>query len=116
MCIRDRNIPAGEESDFGDVSFSGAVELVFKTIYKNRPQTKVVIVTPYGRAQEVNDVGASLDEYRKILTDKANKYGFTVINGKEIPLKSQMLFDGLHPDDEGHKLIAEYILKQLKEN
>ena len=110
------NIPVGTESDFGDVSFSGAVELVFKTIYKTRPQTKVVIVTPYGRAQELNDVGASLDEYRKILADKANKYGFTVVNGKEIPLKSQMLFDGLHPDDEGHKLIAEYILKQLKEN
>lgn len=107
------NIPVGTESDFGDVSFSGAAELVFKTIYENRPRTKVVIVTPFNRVRKVNDIGVSLDEYSKILTNKANKYGFTVINGKEVPLKNEMLFDGLHPDGEGHKMIAEKLLEVL---
>ncbi len=107
------NIPVGTESDFGDVSFSGAAELVFKTIYENRPRTKVVIVTPFNRVRKVNDIGVSLDEYSKVLANKANKYGFTVINGKEVPLTSQMLFDGLHPDGEGHKMIAEKLLEVL---
>lgn len=110
------NIPLGTSDDSGDVSFSGAAELVFKSIAENRPQTKVIIVTPYEREQKVNDIGASLDEYRKILADKANKYGFKVINGNEVPLKKQMLFDGLHPDDDGHEIIAEYIINKLKEN
>lgn len=109
------NVAPGTENDCTDISFSGAVEIVFKAISEKRKNTRVVILTPIIRYDgEVNKINVSLDDYRAILTKKAAKYGFTVIDGKSIKLQKELFNDGLHPDDEGHRLIAEYIIKQLK--
>lgn len=109
------NVVLGTENDCTDVSFSGAVEIVFKSISEKRKNTQVVIVTPFVRYDgEVNKINVSLDEYREVLSNKAKKYGFTVINGKDIQLNKELFRDGLHPDDTGHKIIAEYIINELR--
>lgn len=107
------DIPLGDKNDNGDVSFIGAVELVFGTIAKNRKNTKVIIVTPYVRKQETNKLGFKLNDYRSVLVEKASKYGFTVVYGERVELTDGDLRDGLHPDDNGHEKIAEYILKNI---
>lgn len=107
-------VKLGDESDEDDVSFCGAVEVVFNAIASKRKNTRVVIVTPYTRYNgEVNKEGASLSEFRTVLANKAKKYGFTVVDGDKISLKSEMLRDGLHPDQEGHEIIADYIARSI---
>ncbi len=105
---------AGEEERNGN-TFCGATEIVFSEIARKRKNTRVVIVTPYNRAQETNEIGHTLGEYRKILEEKAKKYGFLLVKGEEIRLTKKELFDGLHPDNAGHKLIAERLIKELSE-
>lgn len=106
-------VALGEASDTRDVSFIGAVETVFRTISERRKGAKVVIVIPYERSRNVNGIGLTLDDYRKVLIEKAEKYGFIVVHGENLKL-GEYEFDGLHPDDEGHRIIAEYILKEIE--
>jgi len=55
------------------------------------------------------------DKDNKIIEEKAKKYGFLLVKGEEIPLTKKELFDGLHPDNAGHMLIAERLIKELSE-
>lgn len=107
------DVPLGEKDDCGDVSFIGAVELVFKRIAENRKNTRVVVVIPYVRKQKENKLGLSLDDYRGVLVEKSSKYGFTVVHGENVEFTAEEMRDGLHPDDAGHRKIAEYILNNL---
>lgn len=108
------NVKFGDESDADDVSFCGAVEVVFNAIANKRKNTRVVIVTPYTRYDgDVNKEGVSLSAFRTVLANKAKKYGFTVVDGDKIPLKNERLRDNLHPDQEGHEIIADYIARSI---
>lgn len=105
---------------------------------KERPQTKFLIVTPYphhgignyyggpiwsweGRSEhdtnEPNIVGHKLEDYVDVLIERANKYGIPVLNlHKNFDFDWRLhTVDGCHPNEDGHRLLANAILNKLKE-
>ncbi|MBQ8230218.1 MAG: SGNH/GDSL hydrolase family protein [Clostridia bacterium] len=113
------SVELGKETDEEDVSFFGAVNIVFKLL-KNKAK-KVVVITPIPRLrEEENSKGYTLSDYRRALAVLARKYGYQVIDGQGLPIrpwdeehKLKYMFDGVHLSIEGHQMYAEYILEQI---
>jgi len=69
-----------------------------------------------------NKVGFVLEDYRNVLIMKAKKYSFNIIDGREAPFdarkkedKEKYVNDGLHPNQEAHYIIGEFVSKKVKE-
>lgn len=115
-------IIAGGTNDFGTNvkldDFSIAVDKVLSCIKNNNSNSKIIIMTPLHRnGDSSNGIGLSLSQYSEILIQKATEYGFIVINGFDFffnPNKeedrSKYALDGLHLNNEGHKLLADFII------
>ena len=82
---------------------------------------KVYIVTPIRRREdEENKVQKTLLDYRKAIEIRAKEFGFFVIDGYKIPIDPKKeedtknyMPDGLHPNQEGHRLYAEYLIESI---
>lgn len=68
-----------------------------------------------------NAKGYTLNDYRKALTAVADRYNLKVIDGTRLPFnpkdekdRERYIFDGLHPNEEGHKLYADLLFNQIK--
>lgn len=115
-------IIAGGTNDFGTNvkldDFSLAVSKVFSYIKNNNPNSIIIIMTPLHRnGESSNEIGLSLSQYSEILIQKAIEYGFIVVNGFDFffdPNKEEdrnkYALDGLHLNNEGHKLLADFII------
>ena len=111
------NVPLGTIEDCEDVSFCGAVEKVFRTLKNNNPHSVFFVLLPLNRWDKaVNDIGISLDEYRDVLRIKSKKFGFIIIDGKKIDIsRRDITLDRVHPNNEGHREIAKFILAEAKQ-
>ena len=111
--------PFGEESDRTPDTFIGACHHLFRRAIENYPTAKIVVMTPLHRTGEYNpDVkGRTLVEYVNVIRETAAKYSIPVIDlwsnsgiQPEIEVIREMFCpDGLHPTDEGHVRMADYI-------
>ncbi len=115
-------VPLGTEADGEDISFCGGVRVLMEKVKRRFPCARVVIVTPIKRAggEKPNAAGYTLSQYRYFLAKLAKEYGFTVVNGDGLGIdpneeedKRNYALDGLHLNDLGHRLYAEYILSQI---
>ena len=118
------NVPLGKKSDKGDVSFYGALDSLCRGLKETYPDARILFVTPIGRFDdECNQIGLSLDDYREAIAQIAGKrYGFFVIDGGKLGFKAhdedfrrRILRDGVHPNQEGHELLARAVLKAIKQ-
>ena len=111
----------GSPEDREDVSFYGGLDVFFRGI-KAKDFKKVVIITPIPRQdEEKNSRGYTLEDYRCAIENKAREYGFPVIDGRGVPIdpstadgRRRHMRDGLHPNIEGHRVYAEYVIKEMK--
>ena len=119
----------GDMNDRSEDTFYGAYHLLVEKIMARYPNSELVIVTPLHRELEnslyngygVRRVG-SLTTYVNAIRQVAEHYGLPVVDlfrdCKIQPqvehLKERYAPDGLHPNDEGHKLICKHILKTLE--
>lgn len=114
------NVVLGTSTDREDVSFYGALAVLYKTL-KDKYE-KVYIITPIRRMIDgKNEVDCTLDDYREAIRKRAQEYGFPVIDGYEIPIdpkteegRKRYILDGLHPNTEGHKVYADYVIEKIK--
>lgn len=98
--------------------FSFAVNKVFSYVKNNNPNSKIIVMTPLHRnGESSNEIGLSLSQYSEIPIQKTTEYGFIVINGFDFffnPNKEEdrnkYALDGLHLNNEGHKLLADFII------
>lgn len=114
--------PLGCDADRTPDTFWGACHVLFSGLQNTFPQAAVVIATPLHRASE-NDPnaasGALLKDYVEIIRKTAPQYGLPVldlfetsaINTDTLPT---LTTDGLHPNDEGHAILAGEIGAFLK--
>lgn len=115
------DVELGRKEDCEDISFLGAVDVVFRGIKRNNPQAEIFAVLPIPRQTEgKNARGYILDDYRAALEYKAKIYGIQVIDGRKIPINPEreeelMLYmdDGLHPNAVGHKLYADMVYTEI---
>ena len=114
------SVELGKEGDNTDVSFFGAVDLSFNLL-KDKAK-KVFVITPIPRLDDgKNQKGYTLSDYRRALAILAEKYGYKLINGENLPInpknegdKLKYIYDGVHLSCEGHGVYAKYIIDKIK--
>ena len=118
------------DADFGNFSdrtpdtFYGALHTLYKTVTKMHPDSQIVVVTPICRTDDdvISAVkGRNLESYISAIKEVAKFYKLPVLdlfkNGQhKAIIDASLLADGLHPNDKGHKIIAEYIIDFLVKN
>lgn len=106
----------GEMSDRTPYTFYGACHTLFEGIINKYPKATVVVMTPLHRdGEEIAREGyAPLARYAEIIKEVAEYYSIPVldlwrVSGMQpaVPvLKEKYMPDGLHPNDDGHRIIA----------
>ena len=114
----------GTEKDREDISFYGGLSVLFERVKALNPKAKIFAVLPIRRKGEwvkPNKIGRFLSEYRVAILRRAIEYGITVIDGQLVPInpddekdREKYILDGLHPNNEGHRLYAEVLYKEIK--
>lgn len=119
------SVELGTDADEGDISFCGALDILYTKVQKLNPKAKVFVVLPLRRRNEgvANEKGYTLDDYRAAIERKVKKYPFTLIDGRKLAFdpekeedRNQYILDGLHPNNEGHKLYAELLYEEISKN
>lgn len=111
--------PFGEATDRTPDTFIGACHYLFRRATELFPKARIVVLTPLHRQGENNPdtKGRVLLEYVNVIRDTAAMYSIPVIDlwsnsgiQPEIEVIREMFCpDGLHPNDEGHVRMADYI-------
>ena len=122
--------PLGKFSDRTPDTFYGALHYVYTGLIKKYLGKTIVVMTPLHRVNELCDKGACnkqqnlaiLKKYVDIIREVAEYYSLPVLDlyansglQPEVSEVSEAYFiDGLHPNDEGHKILAYQLEKFLK--
>jgi lysophospholipase L1-like esterase len=80
-------------------------------IRSTHPEVPIVVCSPIVRldAEDApNLVGATLADLRAAVEDAAEAAGVTLVPGREL-LAPDLLPDGIHPGDEGHRILADIV-------
>ena len=111
-------------SSLGRRTLPGQVSSFIKTIGEAHRDTPIAVITPIAspsRERRPNDVGLTLNEVRSIVAlavTTLQRSGHTrlhLIDGPTVfgPDDAHLLPDGLHPDPEGYRLMAQRLLPRL---
>lgn len=118
--------PFGHYEDREPTTFCGSVHTLCQKLKALYPSAKIVIATPLPRATgntpRSDGQGGTvvLADYCKVLEDAAAEYGLYLMKLCGNPDERLSGFhdnswypDGLHPNDEGHERLADYIAEYL---
>ena len=116
------------EADLGDINsdsyytFYGALKNLVKDLLKKFNNDKICFILPLSRFEEDKIIKhGTLERYREIIKEICDLNNIDYLDlCKELPIpdtggKSQYFKDGLHPNKQGHKIIARNIIKYLKQ-
>lgn len=123
--------PIGRMEDRTVWTFYGALHVLYAALIKRFPNALIVVLTPIHREDETNPSGelpykraatVPLIEYVKIIRQVAEYYALPVLDlyatsgiQPNLPIiKERLCPDGLHPNDEGNRLLAQRISAFLK--
>lgn len=113
------------DSKMGDIhstdicTFYGALNVLCSQLKFDFPSAKIVFMTPIRRTTEntPNHNGKVLADYVDAIITVAKKHNLPYIDlfrsGIIDPFDSKIVPDGLHPNDEGHIIMANYVAKEL---
>ena len=88
-----------------------AVASFLDVVRQGHPETPIVVVSPVVRpdAEDTpNRLGATLADLRRAMAGVAAERDVLLVRGREL-IGPHRLADGIHPDDEGHRILAEAI-------
>ena len=115
------------EAELGDINsdsyftFYGALKNLVKDLLSKFDNDKICFILPLSRFEEDKIIKhGTLARYREIIKEICDLNKIDYLNlCNELPIpntggKSQFFKDGLHPNKQGHKLIARNIIKYLK--
>ena len=123
--------PLGGFADRTPYTFYGACHYLFSGLIKKYLGKPIVVVTPLHRTGETRNTGednckskgsGTLREYVDIIREVAEYYSLPVLDlyatsglQPEIPeIKEAYMPDGLHPNDEGHAILAHKLKRFLE--
>lgn len=112
--------PMGTPDSLDPYTFYGACNILFTKLYERYCGKIIVFMTPLHRAgayseYEKNEMGYILYDYVKILREMTEKYSIPTLDlykssgiAPNVPkVMQELLTDGLHPSDKGHRILAE---------
>ncbi len=124
--------PIGNLNDQTPDSFYGALNFLYKNLIIKYPDAFIFVITPLHRIDENNLKGDGskeknslpLREYVKIIREVADNYSLPILDlfansgiNPSIPThEEKYTIDGLHPNDLGHQIISQRIIKFINEN
>ena len=125
-------VPLGKEGDDTAETFYGALEVLIDGLQADYPNAMLLFATPLQRDDEwckespenapYNLYGNTLSEYRDAILYACEKNGIECLDlyhldGMQLSDDSfkDHFSDGLHPNDEGHRLIAQAVADRLAE-
>lgn len=108
-------------ADSEDVfTFCGAVNSLINKLKKDFPNAKIVFMTPLHRIEETTPSKPEekiLEDYANAILNICKTRGIDVIDLFGInpldPYDTSLVPDGLHPNDKGHKIMADVIAEEL---
>ncbi|MGI6767765.1 MAG: SGNH/GDSL hydrolase family protein [Bacilli bacterium] len=125
-------VPFGNFSDRLKTTFQGALHILFQGLIKKYLGKKIVILIPPHRSgfNSLDDItpnpetGKNFPDYLNAIRQTAEYYGLPILDlYRNLPLnpilpeiRAKYIPDALHPNEEGHRLIAEAIINFLKYN
>ncbi len=106
--------PLGTPADRTKDTFYGACHELYTSLIEKYPTAVIAIMTPLHRTEEYTIEGKCLLTYVNIIREVAEYYSLPVLDlyatsgiQPQIPVHQETYMpDGLHPNDEGHKVIA----------
>lgn len=111
--------PFGDFSDRTVDTFCGALHVLYRKLLEKYPSSLIVICTPLHRSTEriPRWDGHILDDFVQMIRKTAEYYSLPVLDlyaisgmQPDVPvIKEKLMPDGLHPNEEGHKILAELI-------
>lgn len=123
--------PLGCMADRTKATFYGGLHELYTSLIEKYPAARIVVLTPLHRLNEDNPRGdgrkpqdvATLKEYVAIIRQVAEYYSLPVLDlfatsglQPRVPVIQQRYIpDGLHPNDAGHRLLAEQIISFLQQ-
>lgn len=121
--------PLGTFQDRTVDSFFGACHVLFRSLRKRYPQAKIIVLTPLHRINETNPFGEGnkttpcppLSDYVQAIRQTAQFYDLPlldlfeqgILNPNDPEVLSRYVPDGLHPNDDGHRVLANAIFEFL---
>ena len=121
--------PIGKCTDRTEYTFYGALHVLCNKLIEKYPAAQIVFMTPLHRLSEdnmINENGqpleTNLEGFRNIIIEVARYYSIPVLDlwavsglqPKVDIIKQTYMKDGLHPNDLGHKMIADKLIGFLK--
>lgn len=112
----------GEKESRDPYTFYGACRILMEGLLERYCGKPIVFMTPlkraYGNDPVINKLGHSLYEYVEIIKELAREYSIPVLDLYSISgitpsiekVKKELTVDGLHPNDKGHRIIAERLV------
>ena len=77
----------GTSKDTDDVSFYGALYVLYSKVIKRMPKEKVVVIIPINREyDDKNHAGFTLEQYRQAIIERANEFGFFLVDGRKMAI------------------------------
>lgn len=126
----DGDAAFGEMTDRREDTFCGAYHILMEKLIIRYPDAKIVVMTPLHRMSEdetyYNELGVRrmgpLSKYADAIKEIAGFYGVAVLDTFRVsgmqprfePLREKYMPDGLHPNDAGHRLLAQALLGVLE--
>ena len=117
--------PLGNKGDYDPFTFHGGVNILFSTLIGMYGKENVIILLPLKRFA-MNDFknpvnNCVLEDYVKIIKYYVDYYNLKYIDlfnecfpEPDTDAPSEFFTDGLHPNNHGHKIIAEKICEFIK--
>ncbi len=101
-------------------TFCGAVNSLIKTLKQNFPQAKLIFMTPIHRIDEAQPTmpdSKKLEDYVNAILTICKNHKVAVIDLFKInpldPTDKEVIPDGVHPNDNGHAIMAQVIAEEL---
>ncbi len=110
-----KNVDIGSSDSTDTATFNGALRYIYNYLRTNNPNAEILFVFPpdqtFGGKSSSTDLGkGSLDDFRAAFLDFCDETGVNCVNLAEIEFDSSIHSgDGVHPNTEGHQIIAEAI-------
>lgn len=122
--------PLGEFGDTTPLTFYGGLHDLYTRLQTKYPQAKLIAITPIPRSDgdgPINSVGAErlggMKSYVNAIKQVAEAFGITVLDAYsnweinpniESQREAYFCHDEIHPNDHGHKYMAEKLLEFLE--
>lgn len=105
--------PLGGRQDRTPDTFIGACHCLYAAL-KETFSCPIVVLTPLHRVEETRADGITLEDYVNLIRRIAPQYGLPVLDLYETSAictatLPRLTVDGLHPNDEGHAILAREI-------